>query len=109
MAKLKEEPASPFLSTFQLPYRKLCTLNVHMCYSLNCLKGGYIGDYIAIGVIKGDTRSLDYGSYAERSKPVRLQPLESNQQASCRLQILPPWLLGYCILGLRVWEYSWGF
>ena len=29
------------------------------------LKGGYIGDYIGttIGVIKGDTRSLDNGSY----------------------------------------------
>ena len=36
-----------------------------MSYSLNSLKGGYIGDYIGttIGVIKGDTRSLDYGSY----------------------------------------------
>ena len=31
-----------------------------MSYSLNSLKGGYIGDYI--GVIKGDTRSLDYSS-----------------------------------------------
>ena len=30
-----------------------------MSYSLNSLKGGYIGDYD----IKGDTRSLDYGSY----------------------------------------------
>ena len=29
------------------------------------LKGGYIGDYIGttIGVIKGDTRSLDNGTY----------------------------------------------
>ena len=37
-----------------------------MSYSLNSLKGGYIGivqGYI-IGVIKGDTRSLDNGSYA---------------------------------------------
>ena len=41
-----------------------------MCYSLNSLKGGYIGDHIggSIGVIKGDTRSLDYGSYEERRK-----------------------------------------
>ena len=34
--------------------------------SLNSLKEGYIGDYIGdyiIGAIKGDTRSLDYGSY----------------------------------------------
>ena len=36
-----------------------------MSYSLiNILKGGYIGDYIGtiIGLNKGDTRSLDYGS-----------------------------------------------
>ena len=35
-----------------------------MSYSLNSLKGGYIGDYIGttIGGIRGDTRSLDYGS-----------------------------------------------
>ena len=33
-----------------------------MSHSLNSLKGGYIGDYIGttMGVIKGDTRSLDY-------------------------------------------------
>ena len=37
---------------------------IHMSYSLNSLKGGYIGDCIGttIGVIKGDTRSLDYSS-----------------------------------------------
>ena len=38
----------------------------YMSYSLNSLEGGYIGDYIGdyyIGVIKGDTRSLDYSSY----------------------------------------------
>ena len=37
----------------------------HMSYSLNSLKGGYIGDYIRdyYRVIKGDTRSLDNGSY----------------------------------------------
>ena len=36
-----------------------------MSYSLNSLKGGYIGHYIGItlGDIKGDTRSLDYSSY----------------------------------------------
>ena len=33
----------------------------YMSNGLNSLKGGYIGDYI--GVIKGDTRSLDNGSY----------------------------------------------
>ena len=34
-------------------------------YSLNSFQGGYIGDYIGDyyrGVIKGDTRSLDYSS-----------------------------------------------
>ena len=34
-----------------------------MYYSLNSLKGGYIGDYI--GDIKGDTRSLDDSSYLD--------------------------------------------
>ena len=33
-----------------------------MSYSLNSLKGGYIGNYIRTikGVLKGDTRSLGY-------------------------------------------------
>ena len=37
-------------------------------YSLNSLKGGYIGEYIGtmIGGIKGDTRSLDYSSDESR-------------------------------------------
>ena len=36
----------------------------HMNYSLNSLKGGYIGDCMSttIMVIQGDTRSLDNGS-----------------------------------------------
>ena len=36
-----------------------------MSYSLNSLNGDTYGDYIwgpTIGAIKGDTRSLDYGS-----------------------------------------------
>ena len=35
-----------------------------MNYNLNSLRGGYFGDYIGdqTEVIKGDTRSLDYGS-----------------------------------------------
>ena len=39
---------------------------MHMSYSLNSFKGGYIGDYIGttLGVIKGDTKSLDNDSYA---------------------------------------------
>ena len=37
-----------------------------MSYSLNSLKGGYIGEYI-IGVIKGDTRSLHYSSFSHPS------------------------------------------
>ena len=37
-----------------------------MSHSLNSLMGGNIRDYIGttIGDIKGDTRSLDYSSYA---------------------------------------------
>ena len=36
-----------------------------MSYSRNSLKGEPIGDYIGttVRVIKGDTRSLDYGTY----------------------------------------------
>ena len=36
-----------------------------MSYCLNSLQGVYIGDYMGgtIGVIKGDTRSVDYGSH----------------------------------------------
>ena len=43
-----------------------------MYYSLNSLKGGYIGDDIGttIGIIKGDTRSLDYGSYVPFTSPI---------------------------------------
>ena len=39
-----------------------------MSYSLNSLKGGYVGDYIGtiLGVIKGDARSLDNGSHSLR-------------------------------------------
>ena len=39
--------------------------NPYMSHSLNSLKEGYIGDYLGttIGLIKGDTRSLDYSSY----------------------------------------------
>ena len=41
--------------------------------SLNSLKGGYIGDYIgdynSIGVIKGDTRNLDYNPYNPLCNP----------------------------------------
>ena len=39
---------------------RLWHLRFHVSYSLNSLKGGYIGDYkgTSIGLIKGDTRSL---------------------------------------------------
>ena len=47
------------------PVRAACFHKDNMSYSLNSLKGGYIGDYIGttIGGTKGDTRSLDNGSY----------------------------------------------
>ena len=40
-------------------------LKVQYVLSSKLLKGGYIGDYIGdtAGVIKGDTRRLDYSSY----------------------------------------------
>ena len=46
----------------------------YMSYGLNSLKGDYIGDDIGNyyrGVIKGDTRSLDYSSY---NPGITLQP-----------------------------------
>ena len=35
-----------------------------MSHCLNSFKGGYVRDYVGsvTGVIKGDTRTLDYGS-----------------------------------------------
>ena len=48
---------------------------VNLGYSLNSLKGGYIGDDIygtTIGVIKGYTRSLDNGSYGRGFNPSTL-------------------------------------
>ena len=44
-----------------------------MSYSLNSLKGGYIGDYI--GVTKGDTRSYDYFRPSGRGRQRRRQAL----------------------------------
>ena len=44
---------------------------LQLSYSLNSLKGGYIGDYIGdyYRVIKGDTRSLDNGSADNSHQP----------------------------------------
>ena len=43
----------------------------HMNHSLNSFKGGYIRDHIgdSLGVIRGDTRSLDYSSYMKDTRP----------------------------------------
>ena len=40
-----------------------------MIYSLNSLQGDYVGGYIGAcyGFMKGDTRSLDYGSCRRES------------------------------------------
>ena len=57
-----------------------------MSYSLNSLKGGYIGDYIGatIGVINGDTRSLDYSSYTlENSCIEKLSAQEHEGHERC--------------------------
>ena len=50
-----------------------------MSHSLNSLKGDYIEDHIGtiIGIIKGDTRSLDYSSNVEFSYEV-LHDLEED-------------------------------
>ena len=42
-------------------------LNPYMSYSLNSLKGDTIG---TIGLIKGDTRSLDYSSFSPNMSPL---------------------------------------
>ena len=49
--------------SWHMPYTQLS-------YSLNSLKGGYIGSTkgTTIEVIKGDTRSLEYGSVRVTSK-----------------------------------------
>ena len=45
--------------------------NYHLSYSLNSLKGSYIGDVIlqgnTIGVSQGDTRSSDYSLHGLQS------------------------------------------
>ena len=43
-----------------------------MSYSLNSLKGGYIGDDLwdIMGVIKEDTRNLDYNPYNPLHNPI---------------------------------------
>ena len=56
----------------------------HLSYSLNSLKEGYITDYIGttIGVTKGDTRSLDNGSFGVegfRGSKLRVQGLRFRQ------------------------------
>ena len=48
-----------------------------MSHSLKSFKGGYIGiiQGTTIGVIKGDTRSLDYGSYRVWRSGIRVHGL----------------------------------
>ena len=48
----------------------------HMSYSLNSLKGFYRGLYRGgiMGLIKGDTRSLDYSPYVLNPEPNHLKP-----------------------------------
>ena len=36
----------------------------HLSCSLNSFKGSYIRDYIGEGLIEGDTKSSDYGSFS---------------------------------------------
>ena len=58
----KESDLGPCASTqFAIAREFHVGSSPHMSYSLNSLKGGYIGD--SIGDIKGDTRSLDSSSY----------------------------------------------
>ena len=72
----------------------LTRVRPNMSCSLNSLKGGYIGKYIVgdyyRGVIKRDTRSLDYGSF----RPLRVCGLGFRVgRVSCfdkRLRSLPP-------------------
>ena len=63
-----------------------------MSYSLNSLKGGYIGDYIGdyYRGYKGDTRSLDSSSYGSD-----LNPLSSS---GVGVVCLASWLLGQALM-----------
>ena len=68
-----------------------------MSYTLNSLKGNYIGEYRAttVGVTKGDTRSLDCNSYGDSaayaSASTTSRSLLSLMVKGCQLeQILLP-------------------
>ena len=67
-----EKEVASLLSDARRPASHLCLRSrvycFHMSYSLSSLMGGYMGDYViiygtTIGVIKGDTRSLEHSSY----------------------------------------------
>ena len=72
----------PFAGRSQAPERGarfrlgIADLQVPMYDSLNSLKRVSMGDYIGttIGLIKGDTRSLDYSSNRDDIKIVSLNP-----------------------------------
>ena len=57
-------PSPPSLFDWNPEFEQRPYSYFHVSHSLNSLKGGYIGDYIRdyYRDIKGDTRSLDYGS-----------------------------------------------
>ena len=55
---------SYWLSRFIMSLKRGDTCYIHVSYSLNSLKGSYLGDYIGsiMGVSKGDTKSLGYSA-----------------------------------------------
>ena len=56
------QPGTPLVKIFCFGSSTLNT-KLHVCYSLNSLRGDYIGDYIGDYYrVKEDTRSLDNGS-----------------------------------------------
>ena len=79
MSVRRQRPFFPSRSSFTARHFPCCSYEFRVKglgfrgYSLNSLKGLYKG--ATIGVIKGDTRSLDYGSYKRLLEaPPKIRP-----------------------------------
>ena len=62
-----------------------------MSYSLNSLNGRYIYIYIYIGDVKGDTRTLHYGSYGVLglSRAVSMESCQNSGVCLCAFFCTP--------------------
>ena len=78
-----------------------------MSYNLNSVNGGYRGLYrVLFGVIKGDTRSLGYSSYARLGSSTGLLPCSGVVMVRMLLLLESDgdsfwdWLLGHLVVGI---------